>query len=96
LTATELIGAKIIQITIHNDDIVDLFVVATDNQQPNTPTIFNQRLNKGNLSPPLDVQEDGNGNFSITTTATDAGDATRTKTQVQTGSAGDQVNVTCS
>jgi hypothetical protein len=84
-----------ISITTHNNDVVDLFVLAVDNQ-PNTPTFFNQRLNQGASSPPLGVQEDGNGKFSITTTATDAGDPTRTKLQTQTGSAGDQVDVTCS
>lgn len=86
-----------IQITLTNDDIVDLFVVAIDNNQPNTPTVFpNQRLNKGVTSAPFNVQDDSNGKFSITWNATDAGDATRTKAQTASGNAGDSVPVTCS
>jgi hypothetical protein len=88
---------QMVQITLHNADTVDLFVSAIDNQQPGSPTVFpNQRINQGQSSAPFSVQEDGQGNFSITSTATDANDQTRTKTEVKTGSAGDQVDVTCS
>ena len=82
-----------IQITLHNRDVVDLFVLSIDNQQPGSPTVFDQRLNHGLASAPFGVQEDGNGNFSITTTSTDANDPTRTRTQNNTGSSGDQVDV---
>jgi hypothetical protein len=86
-----------IPITLHNDDVVDLFVSAVDNNQPGTPVVFpNQRLNQGMSSAAFNVQEDGNGNFSITTTATDVNDATRTKTQQHSGSSGDSVPVECS
>jgi hypothetical protein len=86
-----------ISITLHNADTVDLFVSVIDNNQPGTPTVFpNQRLNQGQSSNPFSVQEDGQGNFSITTTVTDANDATRTKTEVKTGTAGDSVDVTSS
>jgi hypothetical protein len=86
-----------ISITLHNADNVDLFVAAIDNNQPGTPVVFpNQRLNQGQVSSPFSVQEDGQGNFAIKTTATDAGDATKTKTDVKTGTAGDQVNVASS
>jgi hypothetical protein len=84
-----------INITIHNEDIHDAFVSAVDNQQPGTPSVFNQRLNHDQTSGQISVQEDGNGKFSITTTATDAGDPNRTKTEAQTGGAGDIVNVKC-
>jgi hypothetical protein len=67
-----------IQITHHSDDTLDLFVVAVDDQHPWDLTVFNQRLNQG-ASAPVSVQEDGNGKFSITTTATDANDPTRSK-----------------
>ncbi len=84
-----------INITIHNEDIHDAFVSAVDNQQPGNPTVFNQRLNHDQTSGPISVQEDGNGKFSITTTATDAGDPSRTKTEAKTGGSGDIVNVKC-
>lgn len=86
-----------IQITLNNADTVDLFVSAVDNNQPGTPTVFPiQRLNQGQSSVPFGVQEDGNGRFSITTTATDVNDATRTKAAQATGGAGDSVDVRCS
>jgi len=85
-----------INITIHNDDMNDAFVAAVDNQQPNSPTVFNKRLNHNETSGPISVQEDGNGKFSITTTAVDATGTGRSKTENKTGTAGDQVNVTCS
>jgi hypothetical protein len=86
-----------ISITLHNADTVDLFVSAIDNNQPGLPTVFpNQRLNQGQTSNQFSVQEDGQGNFSITTTATDVNDATRTKTEVKTGTAGDSPDVTSS
>jgi len=85
-----------INITIHNNDVDDAFVTAIDNNQLNTPQVFNQRLNHDQTSGLVSVQEDGNGKFSITTTAIDATDSTRSKTEVKTGSGGDQVNVTCS
>ena len=86
-----------IQITLHNADNVDLFVSAVDNNQPGSPVVFpNQRLNQGQSSPPLNVQEDGNGQFSITWTATDVNDPTRTQSKPKAGGAGDEVDVECS
>lgn len=86
-----------IQITLHNADTVDLFVSAVDNNQPGSPIVFpNQRLNRGQSSPPFNVQEDGNGQFSITWTATDVNDPTRTQTKPKSGVTGDQVDVECS
>lgn len=85
-----------IKITLKNDDDVDLYVSVVDNQQPNTPAVFNQRLNEGMPSVPFDVQEDVNGNFLITTTATDVNDSARTKTVQQTGGAGASVSIECS
>lgn len=86
-----------ILITMHNADTVDLFVSAVDNNQPGSPTVFpNQRLNQGQSSPPFSVQEDGNGQFSITWTATDVSDPARTQSKPKTGGAGDQVDAECS
>jgi hypothetical protein len=83
-----------IQITLHNADNVDLFTSAIDNNQPGSPTVFpNQRLNQGQTSPPFNVQEGGNGQFSITWTATDVDDPTRTQSKPATGGAGDPVDV---
>jgi hypothetical protein len=85
-----------IHITLNNADSVDMFVLTVDNQQPGSPVVFNQRLNQGQTSGPVQVQEDGSGKFSITTTGTDANDSSRFKVQGQTGTAGDQVDVKCS
>jgi hypothetical protein len=86
-----------INITLHDGDTVDVFVSAVDNNQPGTPVVFpNQRLNQGSTSAQFSVQEDGSGNFSITTTAVDVNDPTRTNTQQHSGSAGDSVDVRCS
>jgi len=86
-----------INITLHNADTVDLFVSAVDNNQPGTPIVFpNQRLNQGATSAVFSVQEDSSGNFSITATAVDVNDPTRTNTQQHSGSSGDSVDVRCS
>ena len=86
-----------ISITVHNADIVDLFVLVVDNNQPGTPTVFNQRLNRDASSAPFSVQEDGNGKCFITWTAIDTGDPTHTRTtSVNDKSAGDQVDVAAS
>ena len=82
-----------IQITLTNDDTVDLFVVAVDKNQPNAPTVYNQRLNAAATSGVVSVQEDGGGKFLITVTATDTNDPTRTSVKDHTGGAGDSVPV---
>jgi hypothetical protein len=86
-----------INIKLHNADTVDMFVSAVDNNQPGAPVVFpNQRLNENSTSAQFSVQEDGSGNFSITTTAVDVNDPTRTKTEPHSGSSGDTVDVRCS
>lgn len=86
-----------ISITVHNADIVDLFVLVVDNNQPGAPTVFNQRVNQDASSAPFSVQEDGNGKCFITWTATDVSDPGHTRTAMEKDkSAGDQVDVAAS
>jgi hypothetical protein len=86
-----------VQITLYNNDTVDLFVSAIDNNQPSSPIVFpNQRLNQGQTSSLVSVQEDGNGNASISWTATDVNDPTRTQTKPWSGGPPGPVPVECS
>jgi hypothetical protein len=82
-----------INITITNNDTIDLFVIANDKGAPGSPVVYNSRLNAHATSGLVSVQEDGNGNFLISTTVTDPNDATHIDTKDHTGSSGDDISV---
>lgn len=83
-----------INITLDNADHGDLFVSVIDLNLAGTPTILNnQRINESE-SLALGVQEDGDGNGSITWSAQRTDDAARTARRTVSVSSGDTVDVT--
>ena len=83
-----------INITLDNTDQGDLFVSVVDLNLAGTPTILNnQRINEGE-SWALGVQEDGDGNGSITWSAQRTDDAARTARHTVSVGSGDTVDVT--
>ena len=82
-----------INISIANDDSVDLFVSVTDENTSPPYTLPTFRVN-ADQSSPIQVQEDGNGNYLIDTVSTDVNDSSRTQSVLgRTGSPGDPVSV---